>query len=93
MTAKAKNFKAYEITVQGEKEWIIAHTAIDALQVYNNITDSDIIDFDCDDDIILLSEEQTDNITIEFEDDDLAFSLTDLLNDAKKSYYVGGTAF
>lgn len=42
----------YEIRISGEKEWICADTAIEALKFYRGLTDLDLVDFDDEDDIV-----------------------------------------
>lgn len=50
--------KIYEIRIAGEKDWVCADTAIEALKFYCGLTDMDIIEFeDEDDDIVELPRE------------------------------------
>ena len=50
--------KIYEIQINGEKEWMCADTVIEALKAYCSITDTDLIDFDNDDDIVEVPKEK-----------------------------------
>ena len=44
--------KIFEIQIDGEKAWVCADTAIEALKTYCFITDQNIYDFENDDDIV-----------------------------------------
>lgn len=50
--------KIYEIQINGEKEWVCADTAIEALKTYKSITDCDLSDFENDDDIVEIPKEK-----------------------------------
>lgn len=61
----------YEFRTQGEKEWISAHTLIEAFQYYNQLSTLDIIDFNPEDDVILIPKEDWSNYSVtdpEFEE-------------------------
>ena len=49
---------------QDEKEWIAAHTNIEAIKTYCSITSINLIDFEEDDEIIELPESEWDKMTI-----------------------------
>lgn len=65
--------KIYEIQINGEKEWVCADTAIEALKAYSSITDITLTDFENDDDIVEVPKEKWSEMKIlnidEFEDD------------------------
>ena len=50
--------KIYEIRIAGEKEWICADTAIEALKFYHGLTDIDFVDFENEDDIVELPQSE-----------------------------------
>ena len=50
--------KIYEIRMAGEKEWICADTAIEALKFYQNLADIDLSDFEDNDDIVEVPKEK-----------------------------------
>jgi PHD/YefM family antitoxin component YafN of YafNO toxin-antitoxin module len=47
----------YEIRTNGEKEWICASTLFECLKFYHGLNDLAITDFDDDDDVVLIPEE------------------------------------
>ena len=56
--------KIYEIQINGEKEWICADTAIEALKFYCSLTDISISEFENDDDIVEVPKEKWSEMTI-----------------------------
>lgn len=56
--------KIYQININGEKEWIAADTAIEALKFYHGLTDVDLTDFEDDDDIFELPKSEWPNHNI-----------------------------
>ena len=56
--------KIYEIQINGEKEWVCADTAIEALKAYSSITDITLTDFENDDDIAEVPKEKWSEMTI-----------------------------
>ena len=56
--------KIYEIQINGEKEWVCADTAIEALKTYNSITDITLTDFENNDDIIEVPKEKWSEMNI-----------------------------
>ena len=56
--------KIYEIQTNGEKEWVCADTAIEALKAYSSITDITLSDFENDDDIVEVPKEKWENMYI-----------------------------
>lgn len=58
--------KIFEIryNTQTEKEWVAAHTNIEALKEYCSITSADLIDFDKSDEIVELPKDQWSKYTI-----------------------------
>lgn len=61
-----KELKVFELrwVKQGEKEWMCAHTNIEALRTYFNITDTDITDLDYEDEVIEVPKEKWAEIII-----------------------------
>lgn len=49
---------------QDEKEWICAHTNIEALKTYLSMTSTDIVDLDDEDEIVEIPESEWSKITI-----------------------------
>lgn len=56
--------KIYEIRIAGEKDWVCADTAIEALKFYCGLTDMDLVDFEDEDDIVEVPKEDWSNKTI-----------------------------
>ena len=56
--------KIYEIQINGEKEWVCADTAIEALKAYSSITDITLTDFENDDDIVEVPKEKWSEMNI-----------------------------
>jgi hypothetical protein len=58
--------KIFELrwTNQDEKEWIAAHTNIDAIKQYCSITSTDLADLDEEDEVVELSESEWEKMTI-----------------------------
>jgi len=56
--------KIYEIQISGEKEWVCADTAIEALKAYSSITDITLTDFEDDDDIVEVPKEKWSEMNI-----------------------------
>ena len=56
--------KIYEIQINGEKEWVCADTAIEALKTYTSITDITLTDFENDDDIVEIPKEKWSEMNI-----------------------------
>ena len=56
--------KIYEIQINGEKEWVCADTAIEALKAYSSITDITLTDFENDDDITEVPKEKWSEMNI-----------------------------
>ena len=54
----------YEITSQGETEWICANTVFQALRFYNSINDLEIRDYDDEDDIKIVPKEKWNDMKI-----------------------------
>ena len=52
--------KIYEIRIAGEKEWICADTAIEALKFYFGLTEMDLSDFEDEDDIVEIPKSEWD---------------------------------
>ena len=56
--------KINEIQINGEREWVCADTAIEALRMYSSITDITLADFDNDDDIVEVPKEKWSEMNI-----------------------------
>ena len=56
--------KIYEIRIAGEKDWVCADTAIEALKFYCGLTDMDLVDFENEDDIVEVTKENWSKQTI-----------------------------
>lgn len=63
---KNNKLKVFELTwkSQDEKEWIAAHTNIEAIKTYLSITHTDITDLDDEDEIVEIPKEEWSKITI-----------------------------
>lgn len=87
----------YELKTQGEKEWIVANTAIEALQIYNCITDLRISEMGPSDDLVMLTDEQAKSIIINYEDEHVTLgkqsSLYDLAKLSIEPQYLASTFY
>lgn len=77
---------------QGEKEWIAAHTNIEALQVYCSITGTDLNDLDVEDTITEVPREKWTKMTVRDPDDsDITRTFAQWMKDNKKPDIIAGT--
>lgn len=58
----------FQWTSQGEKEWVCAHTIVEALKFYLSLTSMDMVDLEDDDNIIELPKEEWSKMTIRHTD-------------------------
>ena len=49
---------------QGEREWVAAHTTVEAIKVYCSATDMDLTDFDDEDEIVMIPREKWSGMVI-----------------------------
>lgn len=70
--------KIFEIrfTQAQEKAWIYALTPIDAIKTYCSVTDTGLIDFDEDDDILELPKEKWDDFKVTNDEDEDSKTIT-----------------
>lgn len=71
--------KIYEIQINGEKEWVCADTAIEALKAYSSITGITLTDFENDDDIVEVPQEKWSEmkiLNIDESEEDLSIEMT-----------------
>lgn len=87
--------RIYEIQSGGEKEWICANTAIQALKEYSNITGNSIHDFDDDDEIIEVSEDKWNEMEITFPDesDQKPMTFREYVKDIEAPHYMCSTCY
>lgn len=85
---------------QDEKEWVAAHTNLEALKTYLAITDIDIVDLDDEDEIVEIPKEEWGKMTIRnieydmADPDDYEFkTFEDFMKDCKKPCIIAGTIY
>jgi hypothetical protein len=94
--------KIYELrwTSQNEKEWVSGRTVIEALKTYFAITDTSIIDLDCEDEIVEIPKEEWSKMTIrntEYNEKDLddfeEMTFEEWMKQNPKSDIIAGTMY
>lgn len=85
---------------QDEKEWIAAHTNIEAIKTYLSITSTDIEDLDDEDEIVEIPKREWGKMTIHNADydpsdpDDAEFkTFKEYMKDCKKPDLIAGTMY
>ena len=86
--------KIFELrwAAQDEKEWIAAHTNIEALKVYESITDVSLVDMDDDDEIVELPKEKWAEYTVKTEGEP-AVTFAEWMDGTVKPDIICGTMY
>jgi len=79
---------------QDEKEWIAAHTNIEAIKTYLSITSTDICDLDDEDEISEVHKDQWGKMTITNDDSELEpQTFEEYMKDCKHPDIIAGTMY
>jgi hypothetical protein len=95
-----KEYKIFELSINGEKEWVSGTTVIQAIRTYLQVTGMDLlVDFDGDEDIVEVPKEKWSELKVryddEFEDDEetepLTITFQEWMDTREQPDYIAGT--